>query len=94
MDINFNSEKVVKDYLISPRWEGIKRKYSDKDVQRLRPAIKITNSISEHCSNKLWDLLKRKETWISGLGAATAQQALQMFNLDYEIIYVLSLIHI
>jgi len=88
MDINFNSEKVVKDYLISPRWEGIKRQYSDKDVQRLRPAIKITNSISEHCSNKLWDLLKRKETWISGLGAATAQQALQMFNLDYEIIYV------
>ena len=36
----------------------------------------------------MWKLLNQKEHFISGLGASTAQQALQMFNLDYEFIYV------
>ena len=44
--------------------------------------------ISEIGSKSLFGLINRKDTWISGLGAATAQQALQMFHLDYEIIYI------
>ena len=44
--------------------------------------------MSEIGSELLFNLLHRKDSWVSGLGAATAQQALQMFHLDYEIIYV------
>ena len=54
----------------------------------MRPSFKVEHSLSEIGSELLLDLLSRKDSWVSGLGAATAQQALQMFHLDYEIIYV------
>jgi isocitrate lyase len=48
----------------------------------------VEHTLSEIGSKSLLDLLNRNDSWVSGLGAATAQQALQMFHLDYEIIYV------
>ena len=48
----------------------------------------MEHSLSEIGSKSLLDLLNRNDSWVSGLGAATAQQALQMFHLDYEIIYI------
>ena len=97
MNQTFNQIETVKEYLSSKRWSDIKRDYSVDDICSLRPSFKVEHSLSEIGSELLMDLLSRKDSWVSGLGAATAQQALQMFHLDYEIIYVsgwLSLIHI
>ena len=88
MDQTFNKIKTVEEYLSSDRWSNINRDYSANDISTLRPSFKVEHSLSEIGSKSLFSLINRKDTWISGLGAATAQQALQMFHLDYEIIYI------
>jgi len=88
MNQTFNQIETVEEYLSSKRWSDIKRDYSVDDICSLRPSFKVEHSLSEIGSELLLDLLSRKDSWVSGLGAATAQQALQMFHLDYEIIYV------
>ena len=88
MNQAFNQIETVKEYLTLDRWSDIKRDYSPENVSSLRPSIKVEHTLSGIGSNSLFNLLSREDTWVSGLGAATAQQALQMFHLDYEIIYV------
>ena len=88
MNQAFNQIETVKEYLTLDRWSGIKRDYSPENISSLRPSIKVEHTLSEIGSNSLFNLLSREDTWVSGLGAATAQQALQMFHLDYEIIYI------
>ena len=88
MNQTFNQIETVEEYLSSKRWSGIKRDYSVNDVCSLRPSYKVEHTLSEVGSGLLLDLLNREDSWVSGLGAATAQQALQMYHLDYEIIYV------
>ena len=88
MNQAFNQIETVKEYLTLDRWSDIKRDYSPENISSLRPSIKVEHTLSEIGSNSLFNLLCREDTWVSGLGAATAQQALQMFHLDYEIIYV------
>jgi isocitrate lyase len=85
---SFNDKKTVEEYLASDRWSNTKRDYSVNDICSLRSSFKVEHSLSEIGSALLLGLLDRENTWVSGLGAATAQQALQMFHLDYEIIYV------
>ena len=88
MDQTFNEIKTVEEYLSSDRWSNINRDYTANDICNLRPSLKVEHFLSEIGSKSLFGLINRKDTWISGLGAATAQQALQMFHLDYEIIYI------
>jgi Isocitrate lyase len=88
MNKAFNKIETVEEYLSSKRWSGIKRDYTANNICSLRPCIKLEHTLSEIGSELLFNLLHRKDSWVSGLGAATAQQALQMFHLDYEIIYI------
>ena len=85
---SFNDKKTVEEYLASDRWSNTKRDYSVNDICSLRPSFKVEHSLSEKGSALLLGLLGRENARVSGLVAATAQQALQMFHLDYEIIYV------
>ena len=86
--VNFKEEKLIEDYLNSSRWEGVKRNYNSNDVASLRPPFKVENTISERGSNYLWDLLNKDNHWVSGLGAATIQQGVQMLKAGLEIIYI------
>ena len=85
---SFNDLTQINKYIESDRWKDLNRKYLPEDIQKLRAPFKTISPISERGASKLWKLLNQKEHFISGLGASTAQQALQMFNLDYEFIYV------
>ena len=40
------------------RFSGIKRDYTDAEVERLRGSIRIHNTLCEIQSKKLWSLLK------------------------------------
>ena len=80
MNQAFNQIETVKEYLTLDRWSDIKRDYSPENISSLRPSIKVEHTLSEIGSNLLFNLLSREDTWVSGLGAATAQQALQMFH--------------
>jgi len=86
--VNFKDNKIIKDYLRNNRWDGVKRNYTHEDILSLRPPFKVSNTISEKGSKYLWDLLNRGDKWVSGLGAATIQQGVQMLKAGLEIIYV------
>ena len=85
---SFNDLAKINSYIESDRWSNVNRNYSSQDIQKLRTPFKTVSPISERGANKLWELLNKENQFISGLGASTAQQALQMYNLDYEFIYV------
>ena len=77
----FNDIKTVEEYLASDRWSGVKRDYSANDICSLRPSFKVEHSLSEIGSKSLLDHLNRSDSWVSGLGAATAQQALSLIHI-------------
>ncbi len=85
---SFNDLAHIEEYIQSDRWNGVKRDYSSEDIQKLRAPFESISPISGRGAKQLWHLLNQKDKFISGLGASTSQQALQMFNLDYDFIYV------
>ena len=86
--VNFRDKKIIEDYLSNNRWDGVKRNYTPKDILSLRPPFKVSNTVSEQGSKSLWGLLNRDDKWVSGLGASTIQQGIQMLKAGLEIIYV------
>ena len=88
MNLEFNSLENIQDFLSNNRWSDVKRTYSPEDISKLRPPIQVSYTLSEFGSKNLWDLLNRDDQWVSSLGVATAQQAFQLYNLNYEMIYV------
>ena len=45
------------------RFAGIKRDYTDEEVERLRGSIKIEYSMCKQQSEKLWKLLKEHQQY-------------------------------
>ena len=58
------------------RFAGIKRDYSENDVDRLRGSIKIEFSMCKNQSEKLWQLLNT-EPFINTLGSLSGNHAVQ-----------------
>ncbi|HKE31949.1 MAG TPA: isocitrate lyase, partial [Candidatus Angelobacter sp.] len=70
-----------------PRWEGITRPYSAKDVVRLRGTVHIEHSLARLGAERLWDLL-HTEPFVPTLGAMTGNQALQQVQAGLKAIYM------
>ena len=70
----------------SPRFKGIKRPYTAKDVERLRGTIHVEHSIARLTSEKLWKLFET-EDYVNALGALTGNQAMQMAKAGLKAIY-------
>lgn len=70
-----------------PRWQGIKRPYTAKDVYRLRGTIKIEYSLARMSAEQLWRLM-HQEPFIRALGALTGGQAVQMVQAGLQAIYL------
>jgi len=88
MSVDFDSLELIKTYIESKRFEDIKRDYSPDKVQALRSKIKISYDLSNLGAINLWELLNQPSNWVSGLGSATVQQAMQLEKLNYQILYV------
>jgi isocitrate lyase len=71
----------------SPRFKGIKRPYTQKDVERLRGTIHVEHSIARLTAEKLWKLFET-EDYINALGALTGNQAMQMAKAGLKAIYL------
>jgi isocitrate lyase len=71
----------------SERWAGIKRPYTAEDVSALRGSIRVSNTIAEMASEKLWRTL-HTEPYIETLGAMTGNQAVQMVKAGLKAIYL------
>ena len=69
------------------RFAGIKRDYSENDVDRLRGSIKIEYSMCKQQSKKLWELLN-KEPYINTLGSLSGNHAVQHAKAGLKAIYL------
>ena len=77
-------EKIWK---TDPRWKGITRPYSAKDVEKLRGTLHVEHTLARRGAEKLWKLLHTEE-YVSALGALTGNQAMQMVKAGLKAIYL------
>jgi isocitrate lyase len=70
-----------------PRWKGIQRTYSAKDVDRLRGSVRIEHTLARMGAERLWQLL-HSEDYVAALGAMTGNQAIQQVQAGLQAIYV------
>ena len=80
-------ENLEKEWLESPRWNGIKRPYSAEKVLKLRGTYKLDYTIAKLMSEKLWHKLNTQD-FVAGLGALTGNQAVQEVDAGLEAIYL------
>jgi len=69
------------------RFEGIKRDYSEKDVQKLRGTFDVDYTVSKRLSKKLWKLLKT-ENYVNTLGSLSGNQSVQHAKAGLKAIYL------
>ncbi len=82
-----NASELERMWTTDPRWEGITRPYTAKDVVRLRGTVHIEYSLARLGAERLWELL-HEEDFVSGLGALTGNQALQQVQAGIKTIYL------
>jgi hypothetical protein len=69
------------------RFDGIQRPYTPGDVERLRGSVVPAQTLAEHGSNRLWEML-HKEDYVHALGALSGNQAMQMVRAGLRAIYL------
>jgi len=69
------------------RWAGIRRRWTEADVLRLRGSLRVRHTFAEIGADRLWRLL-HTEPFVPALGALTGNQAMQMVRAGLPAIYV------
>ena len=69
------------------RFAGIKRDYTQAEVDRLSGSFRIRHTLAEMGANRLWHLLKT-QPFVPTLGALTGNQALQQVKAGLNAIYL------
>jgi isocitrate lyase len=69
------------------RWAGIRRDYTQADVERLRGSVRIEHTIASLGAERLWTLLHTEE-FVPALGALSGNQAMQMVKAGLKAIYL------
>ena len=69
------------------RFDGIKRDYSEKEIEKLQGTFNIEYTLSKLLSRKLWDLLNT-ESYVSSLGSLSGNQAVQHAKAGLKAIYL------
>nr|MBF0682140.1 isocitrate lyase [Pseudomonas sp.] len=80
-------QKLRQEWAENPRWNGIKRGYSEQDVINLRGSVHIEHSLARRGSERLWSLL-HSEPFVNSLGALTGNQAMQQVKAGLKAIYL------
>ena len=82
-----NETQLEQMWATDPRWKGITRPYSAKDVVRLRGTMHIEHSLARYGAERLWELL-HTEDYVAALGALTGNQAVQQVQAGLKAIYL------
>jgi isocitrate lyase len=82
-----NEQTIQLDWKTNPRWKGIKREYSVRDVIKLRGSFHIEHSIARMGAERLWELLATDD-YVPALGALTGNQAVQQVKAGLKAIYL------
>jgi isocitrate lyase len=78
---------IEKDWAQNPRWQGIKRNYSAKDVVNLQGSVQVEYTLASMGAERLWRLMGT-EPFVNALGAVTGNQAMQMVRAGLKAIYL------
>tara|TARA_B100002051_G_scaffold99320_1_gene94735 strand:- start:1027 stop:2301 length:1275 start_codon:yes stop_codon:yes gene_type:complete len=78
---------IEKDWNENPRWKGVKRPYSAKEVVDLKGSMNIEYTLAKKGAEKFWKLLTETNNPISALGALTGNQAIQEVQAGMKAIY-------
>jgi isocitrate lyase len=81
------AQRLEESWIQDPRWNGIERPYSGKDVVRLRGSIHIEHTLACLGAQRFWDLL-HTEPYVKALGALTGNQAVQQVQAGLNAIYL------
>jgi isocitrate lyase len=68
------------------RWDGVRRPYSEADVERLRGSIHIEHTLARLGAERLWHLLHTEECTFA-LGAMSGNMAVQQVRAGLRAIY-------
>ncbi|TCI25831.1 isocitrate lyase [Exiguobacterium sp. SH5S13] len=71
----------------SERFDGVERPYGVDDVMKLRGSVLIEHTLATKGSERLWDLLHKRD-YVHALGALTGNQAIQQVKAGLEAIYL------
>jgi len=86
MNKSEQTAQLEQDWRNNPRWKGVERPYTAKEVVQLRPSILIEYTLAKLGANKLWQMLQGKEP-VTGLGCLTGNQAIQAVQAGLQVIY-------
>jgi isocitrate lyase len=78
---------LQEEWTSSPRWAGVKRPYSQADIERLRGSVHIEHTLARLGAERLWNLL-HSEPFTAALGAMTGNQAVQQVSAGLKAVYV------
>lgn len=82
-----NEKEMESNWKNDPRWKGITRPYSARDVLKLQGSLQIEYTLAALGAKKLWDLLSKND-FIRALGAISGNQAVQQVQAGLKSIYV------
>jgi isocitrate lyase len=81
------AEALKKEWATNPRWKGVERPYSAEEVINIAGSVEIEYSLARNGAEKLWKRL-HTDSWVSGLGALTGNQAVQEVSAGMKAIYL------
>jgi len=72
------------------RWKGIVRPYTAEDVDKIRGRTRVSHTLADLGSRRLWELMTEKSEdvpYVNALGAQTGNQAVQQVKAGLKAIY-------
>jgi len=81
------AEQIAQSWVSDPRWEGIHRSYTARDVVRLRGSVHIEHSLARVGAERLWHLMTTQPP-VRALGALTGNQAVQQVMAGLTSVYL------
>ena len=78
---------LEQDWANNPRWKGVTRPYSARDVVNLRGSVQVEHTLAKRGAEKMWKLLNT-EPFVNTLGALTGNQAMQQVKAGLKAIYL------
>jgi isocitrate lyase len=86
-DLAEQAARLAGEWATDPRWRGLQRTYSARDVVRLRGSVQEEHTLARLGAERLWRLLHEEE-FVPSLGALTGNQAVQQVRAGLPAIYL------
>ncbi|MFG2754977.1 isocitrate lyase [Streptomyces wuyuanensis] len=81
------AEALAQRWATDPRWKGIERTYSAKEVVRLSGSVREEHTLARRGAERLWRQLHELD-YVHALGALTGGQAVQQVKAGLQAIYL------